>query len=179
MFHTEEDLNYYGDQPPHLGALTPALVHPFALHLIFLFKGTLSRCARLDDHFHRLLMLERRLLHQHIRITAETAQDTKDLLQTLHRLFREMVAGQNVNKMVLATVNNLLSDLKRLQMLTQAGHDLYPLDEEAHQRVTDGFLCLKNFCEGREVRLAKRSRRVENLIGLVSSLTSARATARD
>lgn len=178
MFHTEEDLNYYGDQPPYLGALTQALMHPFALHLVFLFKGALSRCAKLEGHFRRLLMLERRLLRQHIRVTAETAQDTKDLLQALHRLFREMVAGQNVNKMDLATVNNLLSDLKRLQMLTQAGQDVYQLDEEGHQRVTDGFLCLKNFCEGREVRLAKRSRRVENLIGLVSSLTSAGATAR-
>ena len=179
MFRVEEDLNYYGDQPPNLGALTQAPMHPFALHLVFLFKGALRRCTKLEDVFHRLLTLERRLLRQDIRVTTETAQDTKVLLQALHGLFREMVAGQNANKMDLATVNNLLNDMKRLQMLAQSGQDSYPLDEESHQRMTDGFLCLKSFCEGREVRLANRSRRVENLIGLVSSLTSAGATARD
>lgn len=170
MFRSEEELNYYRDQPPNLGALTQALIHPFALHLVFLFEDALNRCAQLEDLFHRQLTLESRLLRQDVRVTAETAQDTKVLLQALHGLFREMVAGQNVIKMDLATVNSLLSDLKRLQRLAQAGQDLYPLDEESHERVTDGFLCLKSFCEGREVRLANRSRRVENLIGLVRSL---------
>ena len=179
MFRVKEDLNYYRDQLPNLGALTQAPMHPFALHLVFLFKGALSRCAKLEDLFYRLLTLERRLLRQDLRVTAETAQDTKTLLQALQELFRRMVAGQNIVRMDLATVNSLLNDMKRLQMLAQSGQDLYPLDEESHQRMTDGFLCLKSFCEGREVRLANRSRRVENLIGLVRSLNSAGAAARD
>ena len=167
MFRAEEDLNYYHTQPPNLGLLTQTLMHPFALHLVFLFKGVLSRCAELEHLFHHLLTLETRLLRADDRVTAETAQDTKVLLQDLHGLFREMVAGENVNKRDLSTANSLLSDLKRLQLLAQADQGHNPLDEESHQRVTDGFLCLKSFCEGREVRLANRSRRVENLIGLV------------
>ncbi len=154
-------------------------MHPFALHLVFLFKGALSRYAKLEDLFHRLLTLETHLLREDSRVTAETAQNTKIRLQTLHGLFREMVAGENVNKKDLATVDSLLSDLGRLQMLAQTGQDTYPLDEESHQRVKDGFLCLKNFCESREVRLANRSRRVENLIGLVRFLDNAGAAARD
>ena len=153
-------------------------MHPFALHLVFLFKGALSRYAELENLFHRLLTLERDLLRDS-RVTAETAQDTKVLLQTLHGLFREMVAGENMNKKDLATVDSLLCDLRRLQMLAQTCQDPYPLDEESHQRVTDGFLCLKNFCESREVRLANRSRRLENLIGLVRFLDKAGAAARD
>ena len=179
MFRAEDDLNDYRDQPPNLEVLTQAFMHPFALHLVFLFKGALSRSMKLEDLFQRLLALERQLLRQDSHVTAETAQDTKVRLQTLHGLFREMVAGINVNKMDLATTNSLLSDLKRLQMLAQTGQDPYPLDEESHQRVTDGLLCLKSFCEGREVRLANRSRRLENLISLVRFLENAGATAQD
>ena len=179
MFRAEDDLNYYRDQPPNLEVLTQASMHPFALHLVFLFKGALSRSVELEDLFHRLLTLETHLLRGDSRVTAETAQDTKVHLQILHGLFREMVAGENVNKRFLATANSLLSDLRRLQMLAQTGQDPYPLDEESHQRITDGLLCLKTFCEGREVRLANRSRRVENLIGLVRFLDDAGAAVRD
>ncbi len=178
MFRAEDDLNYYRDQPPNLEVLTQALTHPFALHLVFLFKGALSRSVELEDLFHRLLTLETHLLRRDSRVTAETAQDTKVHLQTLHGLFREMIAGENVNKKDLATVNSLLSDLRRLRMLAKTGQDPYPLDEESHQRVTDGLLCLKSFCEGREVRLANRSRKVENLISLVRFLNNADCSAR-
>ena len=170
MFRVDEDLDYYYAQPPNLGSLTQTLMHPFAMHLVFLFKGALSRCAELENLFHHLLTLETRLLRAENRVTAETAQDTKVLLQDLHGLFREMVAGENVNKRDLATANGLLNDLERLKRLANAGKGLHPLDEESHQRMIDGFLCLKSFCEGREVRLANRSRRVENLIGLVRFL---------
>ena len=179
MFRAEEDLNYYLGHTPNLGVLDQALMHPFALHLVFLFQGALSRSMELQDLFERLLTLETHLLRGDSRVTAETAQETKLHLQTLHGLFREMVAGENVNKMDLATVNCLLSELKRLQMLSHTGQDSYPLDEESHQRVTDGFLYLKSFCEGREVGFANRSRRVEKLIGLVRFLDNAEDAARD
>lgn len=170
VFRVAEDLNYYCTQPPNLGLLPQTLMHPFALHLVFLFKGALRRCAELEKFFYHLLTLETRLLRGENRVTAETAQDTKVLLQDLHGLFREMVAGENVNKRDLATANGLLNDLERLKRLANAGNGLHPLDEKSHQRMTDGFICFKNFCEGREVRLANRSRRVENLIGLVRFL---------
>ena len=177
IFRAENDLKYYREQPPNLEVLTQALVHPFALHLVFLFTGALCRSGELEDLSHRLQTLERQLLRQDSRVTAETAQDTKFHLQTLHQLFREMVASENVNKRDLAAAKCLLSDLKRLQKLARTSQDPYPLDEESHQRVTDGLLFLKSFCEGREVRLASRSRRVENLISLVRFLDNVGAAA--
>ncbi|KAK0510923.1 hypothetical protein JMJ35_006475 [Cladonia borealis] len=174
IFRAENDLKYYREQPPNLEVLTQALVHPFALHLIFLFTGALCRSGELEDLSHRLQTLERQLLRQDSRVTSETAQDTKVHLQTLHQLFREMVASENVNKRDLAAAKCLLSDLRRLQKLARTSQDPYPLDEESHQRVTDGLLFLKTFCEGREVRLASRSRRVENLISLTYNLMANR-----
>ena len=179
MFRAEDDLNYYRDQPPNLEVLTQALIHPFALHLVFLFAGALYRSWELEDLSHRLQTLERQLFRLDSLVTAETAQDTKVHLQILHQLFREMVASENINKRDLSTANCLLSDLRRLQNLARTSQDPYPLDEESHQRVTDGLLFLKSFCEGREVRLASRSRRVENLISLVRSLDNAETGVRD
>ena len=173
MFRAEDDLNYYGDQPPNLEVLTQALRHPFALHLVFSFAGALYRSGELEDLSQRLQTLERQLLQEDTHVTAETAQGTKVHLQTLHQLFREMVASENINKRDLSTANCLLSDLRRLEKLARTSQDPYPLDGESHQRVTDGLLFLKSFCEGREVRLASRSRRVENLISLVRFLDNA------
>ena len=154
-------------------------MHPFALHLVFLFTCALYRSGEREDLSHRLQTLEKQHLRQDSHVIAETAQDTKVHLQTLHQLFRERVASENVNKRDLATTNCLLSDLARLQKLAQTSQDTYQLDEESHQRMTDGLLFMKTCYEGREVRLASRLWRVENLISLVRFRDDAETGLRD
>ena len=173
LFRNDECSRYYQVCPPNLERLAPGTIHPFALHLVFIYKGALARGMEHEEFLRRLLSLEKRLLKGQSRVTAESAQDTKFLLQTLHSLSREMIAGENVNRRDLACVNGMLRDLDRVRSLVYTIKDAHPFDEQSHQRLVDGFLCLKTFCEDREQRLGNRLRRVENLIGLVSFLANA------
>ena len=56
--------------------MTQVRMHPFALHLVFLFTCALYRSGELEDPSHRLQTLEKQLLRPDSHVVDETAQDT-------------------------------------------------------------------------------------------------------
>ncbi|KAL9025640.1 MAG: hypothetical protein Q9196_005566, partial [Gyalolechia fulgens] len=148
--------------------------HPFSIHLILLFKSVLERNQELQESLRKLLVLERRSIFRKSKVTFETADDTKGRLQDLHSLFKEGLILENINKRNLATIDCLIRDLDRLRTTVQQTDGAYPIDEHDHQRIADGFYCLKDFCQDRERRLKSRSQRVQNLIALTYNLLANR-----
>ena len=141
--------------------------HPFALHLILLFRDVLSRNAHIGTFLQTLLSLEEQLIFDETRVTFQSPDETKKQLQKLHSLFQDFVINQNYNRRDIATIKRMLKDLDRLKKLQEATEGSVPIDEYLHQRITDCFLCLQDFCEDRAVRLESRTKRVQNLIDLV------------
>ncbi|KAL8903619.1 MAG: hypothetical protein Q9171_007343 [Xanthocarpia ochracea] len=141
--------------------------HPFSLHLFLLFKGVLLRSEAIEDALKRLLIYEDRSIFQRSKVTFESGDETKHRLQELHSLFKELMIRENNNKRYIASIESLICDLHRLQKAIKSTAGSLQIDDYDHQRMLDGFDCLKSFCLDRERRIATRSRRVENLIALV------------
>lgn len=142
--------------------------HPFSIHLVLLFQCVLSRNEELEAALRKLLLLEDRSIHQRTKVTFESGDDTKRRLQELHSIFRQILIRENDNKRYIATTNSLIRDLHRLQKAVKSTRGAFPIDEDDHQRMLDGFNCLKSFCQDREWRLETRLQRVQNLIALVN-----------
>ena len=143
--------------------------HPFAFHLALLFRDVYSRNAHVGTFLRTLLLLEDQLIFDDTRVTFQDPDETKKQLQQLHSLYQDFIINQNYNNRDVATIKCLLRDLERLDKL-QDTKNTFPIDQYLHQRVIDGFLCLQDFCEDRAVRLASRTQRVQNLIGLVRTV---------
>ncbi|KAL8912554.1 MAG: hypothetical protein Q9172_007488 [Xanthocarpia lactea] len=143
--------------------------HPFGIHLFLLFKGVLIRSEAIEDALRKLLIYEDRSIFQRSKVTFESGDETKHRLQELHSLFKELKIRENNNKRYIASIEFLISDLHRLQKAIKSTAGSFQIDDYEHQRMLDGFHCLKSFCLDRERRIATRSRRVENLIALVRS----------
>ncbi|KAL8895978.1 MAG: hypothetical protein Q9207_007926, partial [Kuettlingeria erythrocarpa] len=163
---TDNDFEYYAKALE--GRKMPAgrRPHPFSIHFILLFKSVLERNQALEDSLRSLLLLEDRSIFRKSKVTFETADDTKRRLQDLHSLFKEAVISDNNNKRQIATIDCLIRDLDRLAKTVKENPWACPIDEHDHQRIIDGFRCLKDFCQDRERRLKSRSQRVQNLIAL-------------
>ncbi|KAL8667761.1 MAG: hypothetical protein Q9168_007192 [Polycauliona sp. 1 TL-2023] len=141
--------------------------HPFSLHLILLFKSVLNKNEELEESLRRLLLYEDRSIFRRSKVTFESGDATKQRLQELHSLFKELLLGDNSNKRYIASIDSLMRDLTRLQKtIKSTGHAL-EIDEYSHQRMMDGFRCLKSFCLDRDRRIDTRLQRVRNLIALV------------
>ncbi|KAL9608083.1 MAG: hypothetical protein Q9167_007057 [Letrouitia subvulpina] len=148
--------------------------HPFSLHLILLFRNVFERNKELDDTLKRLLLLEDRSIAKQTKVTQETGDETKSRLQILHKLFQDILIRDNNNKRHLATIECFLRDLNRLLKITESTPGAHPIDQFDHQRIIDGFYCLKDFCLDRERRLKSRAQRVQNLIALTYNLLANR-----
>lgn len=164
---TDHDFEYYAKALE--GRKMPAgrRPHPFSIHFILLFKSVLERDQALEDSLRSLLLLEDRSIFRKSKVTFEAADDTKRRLQDLHSLFKEALISDNNNKRQIATIDCLIRDLDRLAKTVKENPWACPIDEHDHQRIIDGFRCLKDFCQDRERRLKSRSQRVQNLIALV------------
>lgn len=164
---TDDDFEYYAKALE--GRKMPAgrHPHPFTIHLILLFKSVLEPSQGLEDSLRRLLFLEDRSIFRKSKVTFEAADNTKRRLQDLHSLFKEALIRDNNNKRQIATIDCLIRDLDRLAKTVKETPWAHPIDEHDHQRIIDGFRCLKDFCLDRERRLKSRSQRVQNLIALV------------
>lgn len=171
---SEESFEYYARALE--GRRMPAgrRAHPFSIHLILVFKSVLERNQELEEGLRRLLLLEDRSIFRKTKVTFETADDTKRRLQDLHSLFRDVLIRDNNNKRQIATIDNLVQDLDRLWTTVKQTDGAFPIDEHDHQRIVDGFRCLKDFCLDRERRLKSRSQRVQNLIALTYNLLANR-----
>ncbi|KAL2037279.1 hypothetical protein N7G274_009968 [Stereocaulon virgatum] len=174
LFCTDPDFELFTNPLIDSGPSPPFTLHPFALHLVFLFKGALSRSSEVESLFSRLLDLETILVREETMFTAETTQDTKQMLRDLHNLFRDMVVGENGNRIDLAVTKCLIRDLERWHQLVQSTPGAFQSNAQSHQRLNDAFLCLQEFCEDRAWRLAQRLRRVQNLIALTYNLMANR-----
>lgn len=145
--------------------------HPFSIHLILLFKGVLARNEELEVALRRLLLCEDRSIFRRGKVTFESGDTTKQRLQELHSLFKELLIRENSNKRYIASVESLILDLGRLQETIKSTAGTFPIDDYDHRRMSDGFHCLKSFCLDRERRIETRLRRVQNLIALVRTKT--------
>ncbi|KAL8772244.1 MAG: hypothetical protein Q9209_002456 [Squamulea sp. 1 TL-2023] len=148
--------------------------HPFSIHLILLFEGVLARNEELEDVLRRLLLLEDRSIYRRSKVTFESGDDTKGRLQELHSLLKELLIRDNSNKRYIASIESLILDLARLQKTIKSTAGIFQIDDYDHQRMLDGFFCLKTFCLDRERRLATRLQRVQNLIALTYNLLANR-----
>ncbi len=167
---TDNDFEYYAKALEGRKLPSGRRPHPFSIHFILLFKSVLERNQCLEDSLRSLLLQEDRSIFRKSKVTFETADDTKRRLQDLHSLFKEAVISDNNNKRQIATIDCLLRDLDRLAKTVKDNPWARPIDEHDHQRIIDGFRCLKDFCQDRERRLKSRSQRVQNLIALVRLL---------
>ncbi|KAL8731095.1 MAG: hypothetical protein Q9166_003623 [cf. Caloplaca sp. 2 TL-2023] len=170
----DKDFEYYkkalGDQRLPAGRRS----HPFSIHLILLFKGVLARNEELEGALRKLLLFEDRSIFRRSKVTFESGDDTKRRLQELHSLLKEVLIRDNDNKRYIATTESLIRDLDRLQQAVKTIPGAFPIDEYDHQRMVDGFHCLKSFCLDRERRLETRLQRVQNLIALTYNLLANR-----
>ncbi|KAL8676629.1 MAG: hypothetical protein Q9186_006877 [Xanthomendoza sp. 1 TL-2023] len=141
--------------------------HPFSIHLVLLFKGVLARNEEVEEALRKMLLLEDRSIYRRSKVTFESGDDTKRRLQELHSLFQEMLIRKGSNQRYMAIADSLIRDLDRLQKAVQSTRGALPIEEYEHQRMLDGFQCLKSFCLDRECRLETRLQRVQNLIALV------------
>ncbi|KAL8692420.1 MAG: hypothetical protein Q9224_003962 [Gallowayella concinna] len=148
--------------------------HPFSIHLILLFKGVLARNEELEEALRKMLLLEDRSIYRGSKVTFESGDDTKRRLQELHSLFQEMLIRKGSNQRYMAIADSLIRDLDRLQKAVQSTRGALPIEEYEHQRMLDGFQCLKSFCLDRECRLETRLQRVQNLIALTYNLLANR-----
>jgi hypothetical protein len=105
---TDPDFELFTNPLIDPGLSPPFALHPFALHLVFLFKGALSRSSEVENLFRRLLNLETILVREETMFTAETTKDTKQMLRDLHHLFRDMIVGEHGNTIDLATTKCLM-----------------------------------------------------------------------
>ncbi|KAL8926860.1 MAG: hypothetical protein Q9208_002669 [Pyrenodesmia sp. 3 TL-2023] len=171
---TDNDFEYYAKALK--GRKMPAgrRPHPFTIHLVLLFKSVLEQSQGLENSLRSLLLLEDRSIFRKSKVTFEMADDTKRRLQNLHSLFKEAVIRDNNNKRKIATIDCLIRDLDRLAKTVRENPWAHPIDEHDHQRIIDGFRCLKDFCLDRERRLKSRSQRVQNLIALTYNLLANR-----
>ncbi|KAL8992147.1 MAG: hypothetical protein Q9169_007330 [Polycauliona sp. 2 TL-2023] len=148
--------------------------HPFSIHLILLFKGVLNRNEEMERALRRLLLYEDRSIFRRAKVTFESGDETKRRLQELHSLFKELLIRDNGNKRYLASIDSLMRDLDRLQTTIKSAEAASPIDDYDHQRMMDGFRCLKSFCLDRERRISTRLQRVQNLIALTYNLLANR-----
>ena len=164
---TDDDFQYFATSLTDRKMPANIRPHPFSIHLILLFKSVFERNKELEETLRKLLYLENRSIFQQTKVTFEEADETKLRLQVLHSLFQDILIRDNNNKRHLATIDCLLRDLSRLMETVREDGTAFPIDDHDHQRVVDGFHCLKDFCLDRERRLKSRLQRVQNLIGLV------------
>ncbi|KAL8949444.1 MAG: hypothetical protein Q9222_004450 [Ikaeria aurantiellina] len=167
---TDDDFEYYMKALGHPKLPIGRRPHPFSIHLILLFKGVLARNDELEEALRRLLYLENRSIFQESKVTFDSGEETKRRLQDLHSLFKDILIRDNNNKRYIATIDSIFRDLERLRSAVRSSPEACPIDENDHQRMVDGFHCLKSFCQDRERRLKSRLQRVQNLIALVDQL---------
>ncbi|KAL8855764.1 MAG: hypothetical protein Q9178_007582 [Gyalolechia marmorata] len=170
----EEDFEYYKGALDNRKLPVGRYLHPFSIHLFLLFKGVLAKSEAIEDTLRRLRIYESRSIYQSSKVTFETGDETKLRLQELHSLFKELVIRENNNKRYIASIESLICDLHRLQKAIKSTKGSLQIDDYDHQRMLDGFHCLKSFCLDRERRIATRSRRAENLIALTYNLLANR-----
>ncbi|KAL8770491.1 MAG: hypothetical protein Q9194_005156 [Teloschistes cf. exilis] len=171
---SDEDFEYYAkalDDWKMPGGRRP---HPFCIHLILLFKSVFAWNQELENALAKLLYLENRSIFRSSKVTFERADETKRRLQELHRLFKDVLIRNNTNKRHIEMIGCLTRDLDRILTTVRCTEDAFPIDEHDHQRIVDGFNCLKNFCLDRERRLTSRAQRVQNLIALTYNLLANR-----
>ena len=110
-------------------------LHPFAPHLIFVFKSFLARSRELEVFLRQLLAHENRFLESSSQVTPEAAAITKGKLQALHRLFQDLIIRENNNKRDIAIAKCLLRDMKRLKELTESTTGAHEVSWQCHQRI--------------------------------------------
>jgi len=143
-------------------------LHPFIVHLLLMYNYICSREQAQDPGLRRLEAAEHNLLWDSVPDRAAMgAEENKAELQSLHDLSQAWILLEHYNNRDQSTIDNLLSDLDRLQATTSKLPASYPIELETHEQITDAFLCLKDFCKDRGGRLSNRKQRVQNLIALV------------
>ena len=110
-------------------------LHPFALHLIFLFKSVLAQSRELEEMLRRVLAHEKRLLFSSQEVTPEAANVTKGKLQALHSLFGDLLIRSNNNKRNISIAKCLINDMERLEKLGKTVPDAHAIDPRCHQRI--------------------------------------------
>ncbi|KAL8691787.1 MAG: hypothetical protein Q9218_003063 [Villophora microphyllina] len=164
---SDQDFEYYAEALADWNMPHARQPHPFCIHLILLFKSVFAWNKELEDALGKLLYLENRSIFRPSKVTFESADETKRRLQELHRLFKDVLIRSNTNKRHIEMITCLTRDLDRILKTVQLTEGAFPIDEHDHQRIVDGFHCLKDFCLDRERRLTSRAQRVQNLIALV------------
>ncbi|KAL9595938.1 MAG: hypothetical protein Q9179_004791 [Wetmoreana sp. 5 TL-2023] len=171
---SDEDFEYYSNALEHWKMPTGRRPHPFSIHLVLCFKSVFAWNKQLEDALGKLLYLENRSIFRPSRVTFESADDTKRRLQELHSLYKDLLIRNNTNKRHIEMINCLTQDLDRILTTVKSTEGAFPIDEHDHQRIIDGFKCLKDFCLDRERRLTSRAQRVQNLIALTYNLLANR-----
>ncbi|KAL9578563.1 MAG: hypothetical protein Q9212_005636 [Teloschistes hypoglaucus] len=164
---SDKDFEYYAKALDDWKMPDGRRPHPFCIHLMLLFKSVFAWNQELENALGRLLYLENRSIFRSSKVTFESADETKRRLQELHRLFKDVLIRNNTNKRHIEMIGCLTRDLDRIWSTVRSTEDAFPIDEHDHQRIVDGFNCLKDFCLDRERRLTSRAQRVQNLIALV------------
>lgn len=143
-------------------------LHPFTVHLLFMYSFIRKRNLALDTGLRRLVAAEHKLLWNSLPERATMrAEESKAELQSLHDLSQGWIVLEHYNNREQSTIDNLLRDLDRLRAETTKIPASYPIDLETHERIKDALLCLKDFYKDRGGRLNNRKQRVQNLIALV------------
>lgn len=144
-------------------------LHPFTVHLLFMYSFIRRRSLAIDSGGRRLTAAEHNLLWDSIPDKAAMgAEEKKAELQSLHHLLQAWIVLEQYNNRELSTIDNLLRDLDRLRERTNKLPASYPIDLETHESMKDAFLCLRDYCKDRGGRLNNRKQRVQNVIALVS-----------
>ena len=143
-------------------------LHCFSIHLLLMYSLISKRNLHLDCGLRRLVAAEYNLLWEPVPNKDMGPEETKAELQSLHDLSQAWIVLQHYNKREQSTIDNLLRDLDRVSKKSSEVQCRHPIDPDAHERLKDAFLCLKDFCEDRPGRLNNRKQRVQNLIALVS-----------
>ena len=141
--------------------------HPFAVHLILLGQAIIDRGIRNDRSLRRVMMLEEQYLRGDSKVTYESPDETKHLLQALHGLLLSLALSANENKRHLSSIEHLVQALGRIEKMQQTVGGACKIDADSHQRLEDGCRSLMDFCQNRGHRLASRQQRVQNLVSLV------------
>jgi hypothetical protein len=141
-----------------------AWMHPFSVHLIILYHVVWTRKAVLDKMLDDLLETETLLLDGSLIAMKATIESFKERIQKLHEISRTLITLEHSNENDIATLSNLIDYLNRLGVEDPT----LRTKRQSHDRVKDGFVCLRNACLERGRRIVNRKQRTQNLIALVS-----------
>ena len=145
-------------------------LHPFALQTSILFHVLSARTTEIDNLVRWLLWIETQL-HQGLIFEITDSDKFSKYIQLLHKMSRNLITLEHSNQRDESNIEHLLRDHSRLGRLAQHYEDgAASVTVEAHERVRDDLLNLRDFCEDRHRRILNLRQRTNNFITLLYNL---------